>query len=369
MFMICPPFFRSPSIWPKAQLLVMLLLGSGCSVFSGAPEPTSKIHHEQGMSPTREKTHKRVRLGQFEWAVQSYEAGEYLRAIQQFRVLEKAGSKLADYEMVPFYIGMSYFQLGRNKEAATHLERFLQLDGSRREAQDARLALLLIYERLREWSRLLGLAVETEGKTLFQNNRALTKLVWARALIETGELLGARTQLKDAAQYLDLSGGEDRNTLTEAEKDVWGRYHFTSLLVLERECAAMDPKEVGDGKKKRLLYTNWLEALADCVKSSIVEASSELFLKDSAWSNLGFSALEREVDGMATKIRAHLKTEGKVISRRQALEKNVRQSLYRILSELDKQIKSFKDRELNSQYLESIRKKIDLLLVSLSSPS
>ncbi|MGZ3693140.1 MAG: tetratricopeptide repeat protein [Bdellovibrionota bacterium] len=368
--MTCPRFCSSPSIWIKpAALFCTSFLISSCSIFNAQPDSTPGVGKEQVKSPTRERSSNRVRISQFEWAVQSFEAGDYAHAVKQFKQLEKEGAKVADFELVPYYLGMSYFNAGFNREAAAYLERFLQVGQNLRESQDARMALLLIYERLNEWPRALGLAAETEHSTLFQNNRALLKLIWARALIETNEVLGAKAQLKDATQYLDLTSGEDRTVLSESERDVWGRYHFTSLLVQERECQALNPQKAGSGKRAKTLYTNWLEGSIDCVRQAITEASNEIFIRESAWSVPSYSSLERSMDNLAAKIRQFLESENKVLSNKQALKKAAQAQLYRLITELDKNIKVFKIREVNSQYLESLRKRVDLLLVSISRPS
>jgi tetratricopeptide (TPR) repeat protein len=366
--MISPRSCSSRNTWIKSSALLCLWL-AGCSIFNASPEKAQEVSNGQVISPTRERSSNRLRISQFEWAVQSFEAGDYSLAVKQFRQIEKSGAKVTDYDLVPFYLGMSYFNMGANREGAAYLEKFLQIGQARQESQDARMALLLIYERLTEWPKALGLAAEAEHLTLFQNNRALLKLIWARALIQSGEVLGAKSQLKDATQYLDLTSGEDRTVLSEAERDVWGRYHFTSLLIRENECSALVPQRTGTAKRGKTLYTNWLEGSTDCLRQAINEASSELFLKESSWSAPAAASLERNVENLATKIRAYLASEGRVLATKRALQHSAEGQLYRLISELDKNIKVFKDRELDAQYLEQIRKRIDLLLVSLSRPS
>lgn len=365
--MTCLPFCSSRATWNSLLALAVVAVLPACSIFNGTPE--SDLGKETVSSPTRERSYNRIRANQFEWAVQSYEAGDYPRAISQFRQLEKAGPSVADFDLIPYYLGMSYFNSSNNREAARYLEKFLQMGKARRESQDARMALLLIYERLSDWPKLLGLAAETENVTLFQNNRALLKLLWARALIENNETMGAKGQLKDATQYLDLTSGEDRSILKEAERDVWGRYYYTSLLVSERECLAMNPQKIAAGKGSKTLYANWLEGSVECLRTAITLASNEVFSRESIWSPQASNSLNRNIDGLATKLRRYLAAEGKSLKNRQALERAAQGQLYRLLTELDKHIKSFKNRDVNSAPLELIRKRVDLLLVSLSRPS
>lgn len=368
--MTCPRSCSSRNTLVRNALRFSLLaLLSSCSIFSPSSEAPQEVSKGQAVSPTRTKARGKAIVSKFEWAVQSYEGGDYVRAIKQFKDLEKSGPSVPDFDLVPFYLGMSYFNLGRNGDAMGQLERFLQLGTQRRESQDARMALFLTYERQKEWNKLLGLAAETDRLTLFQNNRALLKLLWARALIESNEVMGAKGQLKDSTQYLDLAAGEDRGALSESERDVWGRYHFTSLLIREKECSALGPKTTGSGKKAKVLYANWLEGNVDCLRDAIEEATQEVFLRESAWSGQSASALSRNVENMAAKIRGYLQAESKALNTRRALERSAREQLYRLVSELEKNIKIFKNRSLNPAPLEQIRKRIDLLLVSLSNPS
>lgn len=354
------------------KIFFLFFFLAGCSVSGTAPDSPQAPTGSEVASPTRLRARNHAQWGKFEWAVQDYEAGDYKGAVSQFLKLD-AGPQQQDFDLIPFYLGMSYFRLGNYKEAALRLEKFLITGKERQEGQDARITLVLAYEHLKDWNKVLGLAAESDKLTLFQNNQALLKLVWARALLESGELQGARAELKEASQFLDQGPVSDQNwnqgVNFESERDLWGRFYFTSLLIQERECNATEPKQVKSGKAIKTLYPLWLEAASDCYRASVRDASLELFRRDSSWSNSGEDIVTRGIDSFGKKIRAYLQKESKALNARRALEKSAREYLYRILNAVDENMKVFKEQQLSTQHLESIRKRIDLLLVSLANPS
>src|SRR5690606_19366986 len=108
--MISPHCYRSRNTCSRsvvAPLLVLWLWLPSCAslseVFFSPSEP------KEAESVTREKKRSRVISSQFEWAVQNYEAGDYDKAIRQFRQLETLGPSLESFELIPFYLGMSHF--------------------------------------------------------------------------------------------------------------------------------------------------------------------------------------------------------------------------------------------------------------------
>jgi tetratricopeptide (TPR) repeat protein len=364
-----PKFFpdrRGRAVAMAAALSILLL--SSCA---GSGDDVRRHH---GKAPSAVWT-------RFEWGVQNYEAGDYQKAIAGFESLRKEGPAVPDYDLLPYYLGMSHYHLGQYPDAARELEAFLRAGASRQEAQDARLTLLLTYEKLGRWDDATALAVETDKLTLFQYNRALLKLVWAHALRERGELLGAKAALDEAEPYLDKVSTEDggQPLYADADQDLWGRYHYTSVLVEEMECGRLTPKEIGvaakPGKKGRKarplkrLYAPWLEAVTDCQRKAIAHASQEIFSHDSPWAPKAEAALTQGIEAFGERVRDYLRQESAALEKHRALEKTARENFYRLLSSVEDQIKIFKNRGLNSESLEAIRKKIDPLIVSLSHPS
>jgi len=305
---------------------------------------------------------------QFEWAVQSYEAGSYSEAIERFEKLRKEGAEVPEYDLILFYLGMSHHKTGENLKAAGELEAFLKAGQQRQESQDARISLLLCYERLSRWKDSASLAAETDKLTLFQYNRALLKLLWARALAEQGEIQGAKVVLEDAVAYLDKVGGDDKAIpfYANPDEDLWGRYHFSSVLMAARTCPSTQPKVIN---KKKTLYVPWLESVTDCLRTALTHASQELFVKDNAWSEKAGAELHSAVEAFGLKIQANVKKEEASLAGRQALQKSAAENLYRLLGTMDEHLKIFKNRGVGSPSLESLRKQLDRLLMAISSPS
>lgn len=350
---------------PRSPILLAagLALLSSCSTLSEALYPPSEPKETDSI--TREKKRQKVVSSQFEWAVQNYEAGEYQLAIPQLRKLKSMGPNVPGFELVPYYLGMSLYQAKQFPEATAELESFLRSDPTLAEGQEARVALLSIYEKTRQWDRLLGLAAETDKLTLFQDKRAFLKLVWAQALQAKGEAKGAKAVLKDAAQYLDGHSAK-RSNGPDLDKDLWGRYYYTTALLNGEDCKT-SPKEIGSGKNRKRLYLPWLESTVDCYRLSLDQVSRDL--AESVWSPSAFAELSRSIGSFGEKIQGYLSQEKGRLEVRRALEGQARQNLYRLLSKTEDTIKIFKNQGLETEPLEEIRKRIDLLLVSLARPS
>lgn len=335
----------------------MLATLSSCSA------PTEEV-----MVGGKPRRMKKSISSQFEWAVQSYEAGSYKEAIQRFERLQKEGSEVPEYDLILFYLGMSHHKIGEYPRAAGELEAFLKAGSQRQEGQDARLTLLLCYEKLGRWKDSASLSAETDKLTLFQYNRALLKLLWARALAEQGEVQGAKVVLEDAVAYLDKVGSEEKAIpfYANPDEDLWGRYHFSSVLMEARTCPSPQPKEIA---KKKKLYVPWLESVTDCLRASLTHGSQELFVKENAWSDMAGTELGAAIDTFGQKIQTHLKKEASSLASHRALQKSASENLYRLLGTVDEHIKNFKNRGVSPKPLESLRKQIDRLLVVISSPS
>ncbi len=306
---------------------------------------------------------KKSITNQFDWAVQSYEAGAYKEAVQRFERLQKEGAEVPEYDLIFFYLGMSRFKLGEIEESVTELESFLRSGTQRQEGQNARLTLLLAFEKLGRWKESASLAAETDKLTLFQYNRALLKLLWARSLAEQGELQGANVVLEDSLAYLDKVGADDKAPFyANSDQDLWGRYYFSMVLVQVRACDLSQPKEIA---KKKRLYDPWLDSVTDCLRKTLKLASEELFAKENDWNDRATEELGKAIESFGVKIEAQMKREAGVLANQRALKKSASQSLYRLLGTLDEQLKIFKDRAVNSGALELLRKQIDRLLVSI----
>ena len=294
---------------------------------------------------------------------------KYLEAIEQFQRLRQVGAENPSYSEVPYYLGMSYFRSGAYGEAKVNLQEYLRGTPTGSEAQEARLALLSVYERTQAWEPLLGLAAEADKLTLFQNNRAFLKLLWARALAAKGEIKGARSVLEDAAQYLIGDPSQAART-PEPDLDLWGRFHFTQLLLQIHECAAGGPKEFPEGKKSvRRLYPPWLEATTDCYRRALSFTEKELLARESSWGKPATQEIARAIEAFGQRIQGYYQAESNRLERQRVLQNSSRSQLYRLLGALDETLNNLKVQGLSSTTLEGARKRLDLLLLSLARPS
>jgi tetratricopeptide (TPR) repeat protein len=361
MCMTFPRFSPSPNSFVKAALLLLSLTACSASLRSG----DAIVTPSNAMSDTaREKSLR----NQYEWGVQYYESGKYLEAIKQFQKLKADGAEIPAFVMVPFYLGMANFQLNNYPVAESYLRDFLKSETPSSESQDARIALITMMERLKKWDELLGLAAETENLTLFQDNRAFLKLLWAQALEAKGELKGAKAVLTDAEQFL---GGEPAASARTAnqDRDLWGRYHYITLLLELDACRLNAPKEIGSKKSRRRLYAPWLDASVDCLRKALALARTELFARESIWSEPSGQALRQGVDLLGNRAKEFLRAETTNLPAKRALEAAARSSLYRLMGSFDDAIQSLQSQNLAAPTLKDTRKQIDLLLSSLSAPN
>lgn len=357
---------NSRSISAAKPLLLCLAL-TGCSAVHNLIYPAA-APEDKPQTPVEEKRQERLVSGQFEWAVQNYEAGAYDKAIAQFRRLEAHGPRVPAFELIPYYLGMSYFRKGRDNDGVPQLEAFLKKGGPVAEQREARIALLLAYERLQQWDRVAALAAESQRLNLFQQNRTLLLLVWARALSEKGELQGARSALKEGEQMLASVPDEDRKLISDPDADLWGRLHFTAALLQAEECRRTQPRDVKKGKSTRRLYITWLESEAECLRRALSE-TLDLVRNESTWMAKGLGAVDTALVRYTEKIRGYLAQEQGYLEQKRTLERGARQELYRLLGALDETLKNFKDQGFITEPLAGIRKHLDTLIVSLSLPS
>jgi hypothetical protein len=261
---------------------------------------------------------------------------------------------------------MSYFQLKQYQRAVPLLKHFLEEAQHPEETQEARMALLLVYEKQKDWDSLLGLAAETDKTTLFQENRALLKLLWARALVEKGETKGARQVLQDAAPYMETGTGFSQHPF-EKDKDLWGRYYFTSLLLKKSECD-LTPKAIGHGKTQKYLYGPWLDSSVDCYRTWLGNIKDGLLKSESPWAEPALNTLRVSVQRFGDQVHHYLGLEQKHLVARRQLNSLARENLYRLLNKVDETMKDFKNQSVIEPDLAPLRKQLDLLLVSLASP-
>lgn len=360
--MTCLHFMSSRNSFLKIALVLSL---SSCSSLWG--ENLHPIEEKRpAESVTRQSSRSRAYFGQMQWAVQNYEAGEYKKAIPQFEKLRTFGTEVPNFELISFYTGMSYFRLGNLDEAKAELKQFLLQNLEHNHSQEARMALLTIYEREKNWDALLGLAAETDKLTLFQNNRAYLKLLWARALVEKGEKKSADSLLKESQQYLDSSEYRSGRSL-DLDTDLWGRYAFTYQLLKANDCSQLDPKTIGKGKSQRRLYQPWLESLTDCFALSLKDLAENLLKKESAWSTPSLQIYRDSLDRFVTKIRSYQTQERAKLDVSRALTSSARQNLYRLMGRVDLWLTEIAAGSNERSQLLNLRSQIDQAIAQIGS--
>lgn len=360
--MICPHFMNSRSTFLNIALLLML---SSCSALWG-----ENLHPVEEKRPaesvTRQTSRSRAYFGQMQWAVQNYEAGEYKKAIPQFDKLRSYGTEVPNYEFIPFYLGMSHFRLDNLEMAKIELKQFLQQKLEHNHGQEARMALLTIFEREKNWDALLGMAAETDKLTLFQNNRAYLKLLWARALVEKGEKKSADAILKESQQFLDSSDYRSGRSL-DIDTDLWGRYAFTYQLLKANDCSQLDPKTIGKGKTQKRLYQPWLDSQTDCFSASLKDLAENLLKKESPWSTPSLQIYGDSLDRFIQKIRSFQVQERSKLETSRALTSSARQNLYRLMGRVDEWLEVLATGTNERSLLLNLRSRIDQSIAQIGS--
>lgn len=353
------------STWTKAALAALAASACACTSVQKVMYPATDGKPETVLEERRQE---KLISSQFEWAVQNYEAGQYDKAIAEFKRLLTQGAEVPSFELVPFYLGMSYYRTKRDAEAAQYLESFLRKNGPISEQQEARLTLLLTYERQGAWDKLLALASETDKLNLFQENRALLRLLWARALVAKGELKGARAVLKESEPFLDVIESTDGYLHPEPNADLVGRKSYTSVLLKTAECERRNPREVKQGKRTKRLYANWLEDVGTCLREATSEGI-ELVRSESLWTQPALERLGASFEEFTAKIRSYQQKESGQLAEKNGLRIAARRQLYRLLGPIDDSLKNLQNQGLAVDSLNQLRKRTDALLVSLSASS
>lgn len=305
---------------------------------------------------------KRIRSDQFAWALQNFEAGRYEKALPLFQRLKAQGPQLENFELIPYYLGMSHYRLGAMDAALKELDFFVQQRLDLHQVQEAKLTLLSIFETQKQWSKILGLAAEMNSLSLFQDSRAYLKLSWARALRENKEHRSALQMLKEAKDYLDPSDISQLRS-SQPDQDLWGKYHSTELLLSLDECGALQPKRVGN----EIRIETWLDYSADCFRKSLRLLAENLVSTDSPWIPFAEENFQAELNRFFSRFQEMEKN--LPLTRRRKLNPVMKSSLYRLYTEIESQSAKLKDRSLSLEPIERIRKRIDTLLSSLSQPS
>ncbi|MCO5143066.1 MAG: hypothetical protein M9962_08255 [Oligoflexia bacterium] len=354
--------------WNFQNIFVSLALTSffaSCSPLPtviDAEQPTTKDY-----SRTKEKAYQKSLSTQFEWAIQYYESGDYERAIQQLNKLEPRGSQLKNYQEIFFYQGMTYFYLNNYPASEASLLNYLKQVNSGTHSIEAKLTLLKVYESTKQWDKILGQVAELRKTQLYHDNKALLLLIWTRSLLETNEINGAKQLLSESEQTVQQFPPKS-NTYAAIGKnqDLWGRFYFTKLMLNKKLCN-QEPKRTND-KTKAWLFDNWLEGESECLKNGL-NILTQIYELDSQWQNESTEMWKSSLEAFFLKISNYRLKNKLGLNERRKLTTAARKSLYLLSSECDKIAKTIEFQNVNSQPLKQIQKRIETLLLSLSSPT
>lgn len=199
----------------------------------------------------------------FQWALQAFEAGHYQDALERFDDIAEDGHTS---ELIPYYQGRALYYLGRHKEAVERLTLFVTRNPKSLQAREARLTILVAQNTLRDWERSTVLAAEALQDEAYIGNKILIRLLWGEALIERGELTGARKVIHETkSMFASIPEGsllgdvmaESKSSL--AERELWLESHLHI-----RGCAADRPP--AQAKVKQL--TDWYRRRGACLKQA-----------------------------------------------------------------------------------------------------
>jgi len=373
--------------WHKTfkSLILFTALLSACSLWTGCSLINSLLGREslpEEDELTIDETTKlegntlRAISTQFEWAVQYYEAGQYEQALASFSSLEKEGASVPSFELIPFYQGMSFMQLNKPEKAIPYLESFIKNNAKLAKAQEARMALLICFESTKNWTALSAMASEIEKFSLYTENRTLLHLLWAEALLEQNELLGAKKNLAVAASLMNNmpvhSDSYLSAELNRSNEDLYGRYIWTNARFNVLECTRLKPQEQSKkSKNKKHFFEIWIQAKSDCLQKTMLETLNVYQSLSPRWA-------ENTVKIYTQACNDFIKTpqwlvENKYISNqkeaKQMLKNKLRISFYNFSSLWGGFLKNFQYQTLNRDYLEKIIKHIESLIYELSLPS
>lgn len=340
---------------------------------SCAEQPMRQAPSKQELEAAERKRLYRRYQSQYEWAVQHFEAGQYDKALISFQELSKDGAVVGAFQNIPYYLGMCYFREDRLPEAESEFEFFLASHPEPLFTQDGGMHLLLIFEKEKAWDKLVALAAEFDKTNLYQNNHILLKLLWGNALLEQGELLGARQTLTDALSLLNNQPSleyEPEMSRENSNSDLWGRYYFTSLKAKLLGCERLSPKEIQTAKKKsEKLYGEWIEASTSCYQDTEKMLLENFLKSQSSWLASAFSVYSASLDIYGPKLAKMFFQDETHLQAQRDLTAKARQSFYELLHFTEEASKEYENQPLAMQHLNGLQKQFDRLIYSLALPS
>lgn len=344
---------------------------SGCTsvggLFWGRTDSPNEQQAKDERAVAKEQRLQETINSKFEWAIQNYEAGRYQEAIKGFASVNRDQARVERFQLIPWYLGMSHFHLGKFSEATSHLRSFLQQNPPPGpEAQEARITLLRILESREEWSAITTLAAETDQLPLYQQNRALVKLFWAEALFQQREFAGARKATADAEVILSslphTTGGDDH---FDPRRGLWSRLRWLTLALEGHGCS--DLTVTRTGKKAHL--EQWVDGYGECLLHNVKSYLVEIPQLPARWAAKTNAHMLRSFEVFRERVEGELRSQKPPLARQQAVTAASKKTFFRALDELNSSRKNFENQPDIQSTLSDLSRGLEGLLDRISLPS
>lgn len=360
-------FYLRPRLLNYVSILISIFSMQSCSSignFLFGRKEVPALRNDAGETLRAESSSR------YEWAIQHYESGHYESALNGLQDFENAGATLNKYPLVPFYLGMSHFQLGRCKEATENLQKFITASPGMSEAQAARLSIMECEERANDWRGVVSLAAETERFPLYAESRIRLKLLWTKALFKLSEISGAKASLKETEELVsNFSRDPDHsNDLNNAQQEFEARlFHLHTMLDLE-DCEKIAGPKQKDQKNAQVLVERWLETKGDCLLNATTKALELGIAFSGEQADLWIASLHEYFVNyynspqylLEQKLYADLRDAGV------AAKPKIRAALYRLSAAIAQKINEKRATVRTQNALKGLQKQIEDLLLQLS---
>lgn len=307
----------------------------------------------------------------FQWALQSFEGGNYLEALNRFEDLQAQDlSSPRQRAELAFYRGRCLYQLARFREAYGALESFVNANPLSDLTGNARLHMLLILNHLREWSKAAVLAAEAVGKDSNLGNLVLARLLWAEALIEQAEISGARKLLEELAVQLRNVPRESlvSDAVGEGATSLEDRHAWVASLLELKRCRFLPLNAIPKDRKGRIQKAQqWIGKRGECVQRGVDLALMEVPKLGPRWSQILVENIQeacQDFAGSSTileKTGVFTSAQAEEVSRPQ-----VRRVFYQLLNSLDNASKEALRLQKSDRTYRELGSKLDSILQRIS---
>lgn len=274
----------------------------------------------------------------FQWALQSFEAGQYEDALERFSDIAQDGAQNENFDLAVYYQGRSLYLLNRYHESTERLRSYIDHNPRGAHAQDARLTLLLAYNILRDWKNSTVVAAEAIQGESYIGNKILIRLLWAEALIEIGELTGAHKALRETKEMFQgiPEGSLMGDVLTESKSTLSERGLWLESHLQLRSCEMLKPPAKSNAKNKNRLLTEWYSKRGLCLKQAFDIALTAYTVLGPRWNRAMSDSLATGVEVFfdSPRIAANAAAASNLNAAKELALPEIRKYFYQILNGL-----------------------------------